>query len=131
MGNDNQNIKPKLLLVEPDGFIRNALRMAFEKTGYYIVAVETAKLGRQILDNDCFDVVISDFDLCDCTGIEFFDSLKDICTDKTTVLMITYGDIENHSEAIKHRVRHVIEKPFLFKKLLRIIENVSIHKLLA
>jgi DNA-binding NtrC family response regulator len=131
MGNSKHNTKPKLLLVEPDEFIRNALRAAFYRMGYYIVAVDSKIHGQQILDVKCLDVIICDFDLYDGSGMEFLVSIKNVCPEKTTVLMITYGDLDNHSEAVKQGINHVVEKPFLFEKLLRIIENVHKHKLVA
>jgi DNA-binding response OmpR family regulator len=90
MDSANRNTKPRLLLVESNEFIRNALRTAFEKSGYSIVVVETARDGSQILNDDCLDVVISDYELMDSTGLNFLVSLKNICPNKTNVLMITY-----------------------------------------
>jgi hypothetical protein len=44
---DNANgiTKPRLLLVESYGLIRVIFKELFERSGYYIVAVEKAKMG--------------------------------------------------------------------------------------
>ena len=123
MDSANRTTKPRLLLVESNEFIRNALRTAFERSGYSIVVVETARDGSQVLNDDCLDVVISDYELMDSTGLNFLVSLKNVCPNKTNVLMITYGDLDNISETKNCGIHHIIEKPFSFEKLLRIVEG--------
>jgi two-component system response regulator HydG len=115
--------KPRLLFVESNDLIRDIFRKLFKKSGYYIVAVDTAKDGLKALNDECFDIVICDFDLYDNTGLEFFESIKNICPDRTNILMITHGDLVNISDAEKLNIRHIIEKPFSFETLLRIIED--------
>ena len=131
MDSANGNTKPRLLLVESNEFIRNALRTAFEKSGYSIVVVETARDGSQVLNDDCLDVVISDYELMDSTGLNFLVSLKNVCPNKTNVLMITYGDLDNISETKNCGIHYIIEKPFSFEKLLRIVEKTPKTNLIA
>jgi DNA-binding NtrC family response regulator len=131
MGQANRMIKPSLLIVESDDMIRNVLISALEKFGYSTIAVDTAEDGSQILNNKRFDVIISDYDLKDTTGLEFLKSLKSVYPDKTNVLMISYGDVENVSETKDYGIHHVIEKPFLFEELLNIIEGVTKNSLVA
>ena len=128
---NNKKFKPELLLVEPNDHIRKALRTAFQKTGYCIIAADSAKHGRQILVEEVFDVIICDYDLYDGTGKEFLSSLKDTKNAKTTVLMVSHGDIENHSDVMDQGIDHVIEKPFLFERLLSIVKDACDQKLVA
>jgi len=118
------NTKPRLLLVESNDLIRDIFRELFEKQGYYIIAADTAKDGMKILSDECFDIVICDFDLYDNTGFEFFESVKNIYPNRTNILMITYGDLVHISEVKKLNIHHIIEKPFPFETLLRIVENI-------
>ena len=115
--------KPRLLFVESNDLIRDIFRKLFKKSGYYIVAADTAKDGLKALNDECFDIVICDFDLYDNTGLEFFESIKNICPDRTNILMINYGDLVNISEVKKLNIHHIIEKPFSFETLLRIVEK--------
>ena len=123
MDNANGITKPRLLLVVSDDLIRDIFTKLFERSGYYTVAVEKAKDGLETLKDECFDIVICDFDLHDSTGVEFFESTKNICPDRINILMITPGDLVNISEVKKLNIRHIIEKPFPFEELLRIVKN--------
>jgi two-component system response regulator HydG len=115
--------KPRLLFVESNDLIRDIFRELFEKHGYFIIAADTAKDGLKILNDECFDIVICDFDLYDNTGLEFFESIKNICLDRTNILMINYGDLVNISVVENLNIHHIIEKPFSFETLLRIVEK--------
>ena len=117
------NAKPRLLLVVSDDLIRDIFTKLFERSGYYTVSVERAKDALETLNDECFDIVICDFDLYDNTGLEFFVSIKSICSDRTNILMTTPGDPVNVYEVKKLNIRHIIEKPFPFEELLRIVEG--------
>jgi len=121
--NAKGNTKLRLLLVESNDLIRDIFRELFEKSDYHIVAVETAIDGFRILNDECFDIVICDFDLHDSTGLEFLKSIKNICPDRINILMINYGDLVNISEVEKLNIHRIIEKPFTFETLLRIVEK--------
>ena len=104
-------------------FLRDIFKELFERSGYYIVAVDTAIDGFKALNDECFDIVICDFDLYDSTGVEFFESTNDICPDRINILMITPGDLMNVPGVEKLNIRHIIEKPFTFEDLLIILKN--------
>ena len=123
MDNANGITKPRLLLVVSDDLIRDIFRKLFERSGYHTVAVEKAKDGLETLKDECFDVVICDYDLHDSTGVEFFKLTKNICPDRINILMITPGDLVNISDVKKLNIHHIIEKPFPFEELLRTVKN--------
>ncbi len=123
MDNESGTKQPKLLLVVSDDLIRDIFTQLFERSGYYTVSVERAKDALETLNDECFDIVICDFDLYDNTGLEFFESIKSICPDRTNILMTTPGDPVNVYEVKKLNIRHIIEKPFPFEELLRIVEG--------
>jgi two-component system response regulator HydG len=115
--------KPRVLLVVSNDFLRDIFKELFERSGYNTVAVDKAIDGFKALNDECFDIVICDFDLYDSTGVEFFESTKDICPDRINILMITPGDLMNVPGVEKLNIRHIIEKPFTFEDLLIILKN--------
>ena len=121
--NTKGKTKPRVLLVVSNDFLRDIFKELFERSGYYIVAVDTAIDGFKALNDECFDIVICDFDLYDSTGVEFFESTKDICPDRINILMITPGDLMNVPGVEKLNIRHIIEKPFTFEDLLIILKK--------
>jgi two-component system, NtrC family, response regulator HydG len=131
MENTEGNDKKRLLLVVSDDLICYIFRQLLERSGYNTVAFEKAKNGVEVLKNECFDIVICDFDLNDGTGIEFFESTKDICPNRINILMTTPGDLINVSEVKKLNISHIIEKPFPFEELLSIVKKQSSERLVT
>ena len=115
--------KTRILLVVSNDLIRDIFRKLFLRFGYHIFAVDTARNGFKALKEVCFDIVICDFDLHECNGLEFFISIKNICPERNNILMITYGDPANVSGVKNLNIRHIIEKPFPFEELLKIVNN--------
>ena len=123
MYNAKGTTKSRILLVVSNDLIRDIFMKLFERSGYYIVALDMARDGLKALKDECFDIVICDFDLYDSTGLEFFNSIKNICPEKTNILMITHGDLVNITAEERLNIHYVIEKPFPFEELLTIVEN--------
>jgi DNA-binding NtrC family response regulator len=117
------NTKTRILLVVYNDLIRDIFRKLFLRCGYHVIAVDTARNGFKALNEVCFDIVICDFDLRDITGFEFFISIKNICPERNNILMITYGDLANVSGVKNLNIRHIIEKPFAFEELLKIVNK--------
>ena len=117
--------KPRILLVISNGLIRDIFKDLFERSGYKTLAVDTAKDGFKALNDECFDIVICDFDLYDSTGVEFFDSVKEVYPERINILMTTYGDLANVTEGEILNIHEAMEKPFPFEELLRIVEELS------
>ena len=125
MNDSKGKTKPKILLVVSDDLIRDVFQELFERSGYNTVAVDTAMDGFKALNDECFDIVICDFDLHDGLGVDFFESIKDSCPDSINILMITPGDLANITEEERLNIYHVIEKPFPFEELLKIVRTLS------
>lgn len=125
MDQKTDNTKTRLLLVDSNELIRDIFSMLFERLCYYTVAVRTAREGFKALNDENFDIVICDFYLQGNNGIEFFEACKKYCKNTTNILMTTYGDKIDTSDVKKLNVRHILEKPFLFEELLKIIKNSS------
>jgi DNA-binding NtrC family response regulator len=121
--NAKSHTKPRILLVVWNDLIRDIFRKLFLRFGYHTIAVDTARNGFKALNEVCFDIVICDFDLRDITGLEFFISIKNIRPERNNILMITYGDLADVSEVKNLNIRHIIEKPFPFEGLLKIVNN--------
>jgi len=123
MNGSKGKTKPRILLVVSNDLIRDVFKELFERSGYNTVAVDTAKDGFKAINDECFDIVICDFDLYDSTGVEFFESVKDVCPDRKNILMITYGDEVDITEEKRLNIQNIIEKPFPFEELLRIVKK--------
>lgn len=100
------------LLVDPDGWVRDSMRLLFQQEGCKLTAVETAEEGLKALQCASYDLVIADHGLPDMDGLEF---LKRISRShpRAVRLLTTTGRSETvEKEAAHFGMSNVIQKPF-------------------
>lgn len=111
-------IKLKTLLVDDDELIRDAFSMVFMNKGCFLKTAETAEEGLRALEEENFDIIISDLKLPGIDGLEFFRHTTASQPNTVKVLITAYGDKDVVSRAFGIGVHEFIEKPFTFKKLI-------------
>ena len=77
----------KILIIDDEAPIRHALRDILEYENYYISEAESAMEALSILQNEKFNVIISDIKMPNMDGIELLSKIQEIC--ETPVIMIT------------------------------------------
>ena len=105
-----QNLKT--LLIDDNVVVRDTLRTIFAQKGCPLKAYETAEEGLQALENERFDIIISDLQLPGIDGVEFFKRAMRSHPDTVRILISGYGDQSTISEAFEIGVHAFIKKPF-------------------
>lgn len=114
----------KILIVDDEALIRDALAFKLRKEGYHI---ETANDGEQaisILDKEDFDIIISDIMMPFVSGFELLQILKERGTE-APILMLTSLNSENaESKAFDLGADDYMTKPFSPKDLTQRIKKL-------
>ena len=102
--------KMKTLLIDDDELIRDSFRLAFSQKGCFLMAVETAEEGLCVLQNNKFDIIISDFTLPGMNGIDFFKQVAINQTDTANVLISGNISPEKLLEKNEAKVHDFVQK---------------------
>ena len=113
----------KVLLVENDRQIREALTKALLDEGCLLRSVWTGAGGLSLLKEGSFDVIISDFSLPGIDGFEFLKIANRYCPASIKIMVAAYGDVDPMSKVFKYGIDDVIEKPFPYESLLYTISK--------
>ena len=113
----------KVLLVENDRYIREALTKALLDEGCLLHSVRSGAGGLSHLKERPFDVIISDFSLPGIDGFEFLKIANQYCPDAIKIMVAAYGDVDPMSKVFKYGIDDVIEKPFPYESLLYTISK--------
>ena len=81
----------KILIAEDDVELRQLFSHVLEKNEYFVTGVSNGREGLQALDNDYYDLIISDIMMPVMDGYELVRQLRDV-GNTTPVLMITAKD---------------------------------------
>jgi DNA-binding NtrC family response regulator len=113
----------KVLLVENDHYVREALTKALLDEGCSLKSVRSGAGGLSHLKEGSFDVIISDFSLPGIDGFEFLKIANRYCPESIKIMVAAYGDVDPMSKVFKYGIDDVIEKPFPYESLLYTISK--------
>lgn len=116
-------MKPRILAVDDEESIREFLEIMLKKEGY---DVTTAKDGAEAIDTlkkKSFDMVISDLQMPNVTGMELLKHVKDNYPDLVFMIITAFGTTESAVEAMKLGAYDYITKPFKIDEVRIVIGN--------
>lgn len=103
--------KPQLLLVDDDKSLLRLLTIRLEGEGYQVTAVEEGQSALKKLQNDSYDVVLSDLRMPGLDGLSLFEEIMGIRKDIPVILMTAHGTIADAVSATQRGVFGFLPKP--------------------
>ena len=102
---------PNLLLVDDDKSLLRLLTIRLEGEGYEVTAVEDGQSALRKLQNESFDVVLSDLRMPGLDGLSLFEEIMGIRKDIPVILMTAHGTIADAVAATQRGVFGFLPKP--------------------
>jgi DNA-binding NtrC family response regulator len=115
----------KILIVDDEKLKRLTLRDDLLEANYDVVSVDSPLTGLQLLENEVFEVLITDLRMPGMSGIEFLKHVKARYPHMTVVVMTAYANIETAIEAMRFGAYDYIEKPFLSQELILVLDRLK------
>ena len=119
----------KLLLVDDDRFILNALTKLLAAQGYHCSTAVTSDEAWRLIESEPFDLILLDVMLPSLSGFQVARQLKfDITTQHIPIVMLTArSDAQSMMAGIERGADVYLTKPIDFPELLRSIETCLRH----
>lgn len=105
-------MKARVLVVDDEESIREFLEIMLKKEGYDVTCVEDGQQALDLLKKKTVDMVISDLQMPNVTGIELLKQVKDQYPDMLFMMITAFGTTETAVEAMKLGAYDYITKPF-------------------
>lgn len=105
-------MKPRILVVDDEESIREFLEIMLKKEGYEITTAEDGAFAKDILTKKSFDMVISDLQMPNMTGIELLKHVRESYPDLVFMMITAFGTTESAVEAMKMGAYDYLTKPF-------------------
>jgi DNA-binding NtrC family response regulator len=109
----------RILAVDDEAPIREMLKKGLSQVGGH--SVDVARSGFEAIEkveNDLFDLVLTDMKMPEMDGIELLKTIKGTRPDIMVILMTAYGSIETAVEAVKLGANDYITKPIDLNELI-------------
>ena len=132
--------KYNILLVDDDPYILEGIGADLESQGFRVTKADSGDAALQLLQENNFDLVITDLVMEDTDGIQVLKNTKALNVDTMVIILTGYGDMKSAIEALRqeaddyllkpcesaellYRVNHCLEKRELARKI-KIYQNI-------
>lgn len=115
----------KVLVVDDEKIKRITLRDDLREANYDAIAVESPATGLQLLENEHFDVLITDLRMPQMHGIDFLKRAKKNHPHITVIIMTAYATVETAVEAMQFGAHNYIKKPFSSEELIGMLGKLK------
>ncbi len=121
----------RVLVVDDDRAIREALSRTLDKLGYDVVLAEDGQSGLDRLREGGVHILLLDLKMPKVTGQELLKVAKTIAPDVEAIVITGHGTVEDAVEAMKEGAYDFITKPFKRAQLGRAIRRAAEKQALA
>ncbi|PMP64548.1 MAG: Fis family transcriptional regulator [Caldimicrobium thiodismutans] len=114
---------PKILVVDDEKLTLKNLSYVLSKEGYEVKTAESGTLALKYLQEEEFDVVITDLKMEKVTGLDVLEKCKEWWPDTEVVIITAYATVDSAIEAMKKGAYYYIMKPFKLEELRKVVKE--------
>ena len=118
--------KLSILIVDDEKSIRVSLEGILKKK-YYAKTADSGSMALEMLQNDCYDLILTDIMMSGMTGIELLKKVKESFPEIPVLLMTGYSSLSTSIEAMRLGASDYLIKPYskkvIFSSITRCLEN--------
>ena len=118
----------KILVIDDERSIRNALKDILEFEKYVVTLAEDGIKALEMVKQEKFDLIFCDIKMPQMDGIEVLEKLQESNPDVPVVMISGHGNIDTAVECIKKGAFDFIEKPIDLNRLLVCARNGLDHQ---
>lgn len=118
-------LETKVLLVDDDAAVRNALRRVLEHRGYNVFACSSGAEALEQLANGDYDAMVSDVRMPGMSGLKLLRAVREHDLDLPVILVTGNPDLASATEAVEYGAFQYLIKPVESDHLDEVIERAA------
>ena len=116
-------MKPRILIVDDERFIVEAISQHLSKGGYNVVSYVDATEALKAIQTEQFDLVLTDLRMPDISGMDITRAVYDQKTDTMVIILTGYATLDSAIESVHLQVYAYLNKPFDLRQLGQVVER--------
>lgn len=124
-------MKSRILIVDDEKAIRESVSLVLSEEGYATEIASTGTEALQFMNEQDFDILITDLKMPEMDGIKLIKQSLKICPQTSVIIITAHASVESAIEALRIGAFDYILKPFDFDDLLLKVQRLLNHKELA
>jgi len=113
----------QILVIDDDKHLAETIAESLERRGHACTIATSGKSGVAKLEQEPFDVVLTDLKMADLNGLEVVERCRQLRPDAEVFVITGLGDVKTAVEAMKRGASHYLQKPIDLAELRAVVEN--------
>jgi DNA-binding NtrC family response regulator len=127
----NKAVRARILVADDDPHMQQAIRACLARESFQLTIVSNGLAAIEQLENEQYDLIITDQQMPQMSGIELMTTLQKRGSEIPVVMITAYGTINQAVEAMQLGAADFITKPFSAVDLERVVERVLLPEACA
>ncbi len=107
----------RIMVIDDEAIVCKMTKLVLEKDGYLVETFPSAKPALERLDEEHFDLVVTDLKMRDIDGMEVLRKVKSKCADTKVIMITAFASLDSAVEAIREKVDDFFAKPIKISEL--------------
>ncbi len=116
----------KILLVDDDDILRDSIKDILEDENHNITSINNPTNALQTLENESFDVILSDVKMPEIDGLAFLKTVKEKYPNTPIIMLTGHGSVDSAVQAMRDGALNYLLKPANKRQLLESVDE-AIH----
>src|SRR5262245_48309747 len=112
-----------ILVIDDEKAQAEDIAESLERRGHTCTVATSGKAGAARLDEDSFDVVLTDLKMADLGGLAIVEKCRKVQPDAEVYVITGHADVKTAVEAMKLGAAHYLQKPIDLGELRAVVEN--------
>ena len=113
----------KVLIVDDEPKICQFLEVLLQREGHTVSSVQRATDALSRIEQEDFDLVLTDLKMPGMDGFEFVSRMKALRPELPTIMITGYATVENAVKAMRYGVDDYVTKPFNIDELRKVVSR--------
>lgn len=118
-------MRDRILLIDDEANLRMILEATLQRGGFDVQAFESFTAAKLALDTQDFDVVLTDLQMPEASGMEVLAYCRSYSPDLPVILITAFGTVERAVSAMQMGAFDFILKPFQNDELFRVLSKAT------
>ena len=115
----------KVLVIDDESFHAETVAESLERVGYDCVVATSGAAGAKKIEQDEFDVIVTDLKMADLDGLAILRKAREELPEAEVIMITGHGDVKTAVEAIKEGAANYLAKPVDLVELRAIVDKAG------
>jgi two-component system response regulator HydG len=117
--------RPHVLIIDDEQPHAEAVAESLQRVGYECTLATSGSAGAEMIDDEEFDVILTDLRMEDMDGLAILRKVKQVAPETEVVVVTGHGDVKTAVEAIKQGAANYLTKPLDMAELRAIVDKAA------